>query len=255
MGKIPANVQKILLKRFHIHQEMDREDAEVNELNSIWLQISLSAMLIFMIAFFLFMSKIGGELDMLDSIKKSLERAEQDRVTFAVKQVLDVYRTRYGLKDFLKIDPQNGEKKYEFENVIQNGQILASGHAAYAFKTGMKAAAEDYSHPDKLKESWMQKIKSILGDSWETNQRNSEVKVDEQIQFLKNEVIEVQTLAASQIQQYLSVHPEIVTDSEIENLISRIRSQPDSPDQVSRIKELNFKLRKYVYSTLNKQCG
>ncbi len=249
---LPPDLHRRLLKALN---GRSAEDADIDELSSVLLQITLAIMLIFMIAFFLFMSKVGGEISRVEELKNKVANAEREKIIQVAEQVAEHYRIRYGLKDFLRIDPITGAKSYEFSGVIDNGNVDKAGFAARSFRAGAAAAAGDYADPAALEKAWIEKIREIAGEAAGRDRNFVAETVHERVTRLRREAVEVQTLAAATIQQYFARHPDRLDDPAIRRLIGRINAEPDSPDRPARLAELDLKLRRYIYDRLTAQCG
>lgn len=252
LSGLPPTLRHRLLKALN---GRSAEEADTDELSSVLLQISLAIMLIFMIAFFLFMSKVGGEISRVEELKNKVANAEREKIIQVAEQVAEHYRIRYGLKDFLQIDPITGAKSYEFSGVIDNGAVDKTSFAARAFRTGAAAAASDYAEPVELEKIWIAKVREIAGEAAERDRNFVAETVHERVTRLRRETVEVQTLAAAAIQQHFARHPDLLDDPAIRRLIGRINAEPDSPDRPARLAELELKLRRYVYDRLTAQSG
>jgi len=252
LSGLPSGLRRRLLKALN---GRSIEEADTDELSSVLLQISLAIMLIFMIAFFLFMSKVGGEINRVEELKNKVANAEREKILRVADQVAEHYRIRYGLKDFLRIDPISGEKSYEFDGVIDNGGVDRTSYAARAFRAGATAAAHDYADPAALEKAWITQIRELAGEAAERDRNFVIETARERVLRVRREVVEVHTLAAASIQQYLALHPDRLDDPAIRRLIGRINAEPDSPDRPARLAELELKLRKYVYDRLDTGSG
>ena len=205
----PGPVRNQLLKMLNARTDAD---ADIDELNSVLLQVSLAIMLIFMIAFFLFMGKIDGEIEQLDNLKVQLAEAEREQILQAVEKVAEKYRIRYGLKEFLRIDPVTGNRVYEFTDVINKGNLNQDGFAVHAFRSGSAAAHSDHLDMKVLEENWLVQVTELCESAAQKQPVFLKDTVHTQILCIKKEVIEVQTLAAAQIQEHLAVNPHLVKD-------------------------------------------
>lgn len=250
--EIPENLRRRLLRLLRARSD---EEADTDELASVLLQVSLAVMLIFMIAFFLFMSKVGGEINRVEDLKRQVARAERETVLRAVERVAAKYRMEYGLHEFLRIDPISGNRSYEFSGVIVRGDPVRSGPAPDAFRAGAAAARRDYAEPLKLRENWIRQVTELAGDSARRDPVFVRDAVRDAIHQLRREVVEVQTLAAAAVQEHFAAHPERVRDNAIRELLIRITRDPGSADRAARLRELDGRLRRYVYDHLAAQCG
>lgn len=72
---------------------------------------------------------------------------------------------------------------------------------------------------------------------------------------LRNEVSEVQTLAAATLQEHIAQHPETVTDPELRKLLARINAEPDGETRRYLLTELAGRLNAFVRSELKRISG
>ena len=248
----PGPIRKQLLAMLNARTD---EEAATDELSSVLLQISLAIMLIFMIAFFLFMGKVGGEIEQLDNLKSQLADAEREQLLQALEKTAEKYRIQYGLKEFLRIEPATGERVYEFTDVVSKGELNREGFKVRAVRVGAAAARKDYQNLPLLEEQWREIILKACPEAAERNPFFLKENIHEKVLQIKREVLEIQTLAAAKIQEHLAQNPQLVQNQEILALLSRINSSPDSPDRIAQLRDLNEKLRSYVYDLLGTQSG
>ena len=238
--------QKLLGKR--------RKNDGVEEMNSILLQIVLAVMLIFMIAFFLFMGKVDGEISRLDELHQKMEQAERTELLHAVEKVTQIYRIRYGLTEFLHIDPVSGEKTFDFSDVIAHGKAVSATPQERAFRLGGEAAYRDYRSLEQLKAQWMQEIRKAAPGIVDRHPAWLHGIVKERIASVKKEVLEVQSLAAAAIQQNYVLHPDEVRDPEIKKLLAQLKTMPETPERGALIAELTRRLQDLAYRHLAEVC-
>lgn len=253
MARVSQKVRAKIAKALKLG---DSDAVETDEFNSILLQITMAVMLIFMIAFFIFMNKVGGELNRIDAMKQALTQAEKERLLRIVEEVAERYRIRYGLKAFLLTDPVSGEKSYVFSDVIRHGRLVsAAGPARLSFLSGAAAAHLDYGNEDALLAAWLRLVADKAGAVTIRDQGWLRSQVADTIREIRREVVEVQTLAAAAVQEHFLRHPESVRDPAIRQLLTRMDADPASPDRQNRMEELSRLLKRYVYAELERQCG
>ncbi len=226
----------------------------VDEMNAILLQIVLAVMLIFMIAFFLFMGKVDGEISQIDELHQKMEQADRNELLHAVDQVTQQYRIRYGLTEFLHIDPATGEKTFDFSDVIARGKTVGATPEAHAFQLGAQNAFADYRDLTQYEAQWIAEIRKIAPDAADKNSAWLHGVVRERIASLKLEVIEVQQLAAAAIQQHLALHPGEVHDAQISALLAQLENDPDPGSRKVKMAELGRQLKKLAYRRLTEIC-
>jgi len=252
MAELPRNLRAQLLKVLHGRGDAD---ADMDELNSVFLQVALALMLIFMLAFFLFVSKVHGEIDRIDQMKQRIEQAEQAELLSALEKVAEGYRIRYGLKEFLTVDPVSGEEHYDFAGVIRDGKLSRSGPAQDSFVPGAAAAKQDFSDPAALDGAWIAQVTQLSPESAAKHPAQLAQLVKDYRLRLRREVAEVQALAAAAVQEYFLRHPERVSDPEVRALLKQLEADPDAPDRELRLRRLAALLRRSAYAHLTALCG
>ncbi len=252
MAELPKNLRSQLLKVLHGRRDAD---ADMDELNSVFLQVALALMLIFMLAFFLFVSKVHGEIDRIDQMKQRIAQAEQAELLTALERVAEQYRIRYGLKEFLSVDPVSGEKRYDFAGVIREGKLSRSGPARDSFVPGAAAAWQDFSNEDALDAAWTAQVVQLAPESAGKHSGALAQLVKDYRLRLRREVSEVQALAAAAIQEYFLRHPERVSDPEVRRALKQLEAEPDAPGRELRLRRLAALLRRSAYAHLTALCG
>lgn len=243
MGMRQTSLQSVLKT---IGQIQKKTDDGMEDFNSILLQLTLALMMIFMIAFFIFMNKIGGSLSQLNTLKQKVVEAEHARILQAMEQVTERYRVSYGLLEFMYIDPFSGEKRIEFSNKMKDGKWIAAEHKKNAFISGAKAAYQDYSDRQALVSQWRTQVTEIVNDPEVCQNAQINELLEERISRLENEVLELQSLAAAEIQAYLTSQPALVKDKEIQTLLSKINQNPTKEERQAYLKEVERRLKQYA---------
>lgn len=230
--------------------------AEEHELNAVFLQVALAIMLIFMIAFFLFVEKTGGEISRLDELKSQVEAARRDRLVNALERMAARYRARYGLVLFLRVDPGTGARSFDLSGVIREGALSGEENPRRSFRLGGQNACLDYSAPGKLTEAWESETLRDAGVTPDQLSGPDRLWLKEQLNLqigqIRGEVVEVQTLAAAALQEYYAAHPEAVADPELRTLLARINAEQDPATRRLLLAELAGRLNTFVRKELNR---
>lgn len=256
---IPVLPERVRLKLLKLLGAKPAGEAAEDELTSVLLQVSLAIMLIFMIAFFVFMNKVGAEIGQIDQLEGQLQTARKDKILHAVSQVADRYRIRYGLPFFLRFDPDTGVRRFDLSAVIRDGRMTAVPDALRFFRTGGKNAFADYAAPDALEENWKRQAREQIQwppEKWSPSERRflSE-QVGREMAALKAEVIEVQTLAAASLQAYLARNPQQVRDPAVRSLLEKLQEPVSQSERNVWLAELSSQLKQYVYEELRRRSG
>jgi len=229
---------------------------EEHELNAVFLQVVLAIMLIFMITFFLFVEKTGGEINRLDELKSQVKEARRDKLANALEHVATRYRARYGLVLFLRVDPVTGARSFDLSGVIREGALSGEENPRRSFRLGGQNAYLDYSAPDKLNETWESETLKDAGLTMEQLSDSDRLWLREQLKLqigqIRGEIVEVQTLAAAALQEHFAAHPEAVTDPELRKLLTRINSEKDPASRRLLLGELTGRLNVFVRKELHR---
>lgn len=231
-------------------------ESDIDELNSVLLQITLALMLVFMIAFFLFMRNTGSEIHQVTELKTQLENARREKLLHALEQTAEIRRIRYGLKAFQQIDPVSGAKRYNLSGIVEEGRFTGEENPRQSFRIGGAAAYADYSHPEKLETEW--KKESLRLARMNENDLSAPIRLwlDGEIRrycdTLRSEVEEIQALAAAALQSHFARHPELVRDPEVRTLLERIAAEPPGTARDLLLSELAARLKIHVYAELRR---
>jgi len=252
--RLPPQTRARLLRLLHGESAAS---AEENELNAIFLQIVLAVMLIFMITFFLFVEKTGGEISRLDQLQAQLSQARRDRLVNALERAAEYYRARYGLALFLRVDPESGGRSFDLSGVIREGALGDEENPRRSFRLGGQNAYLDYASPGKLAGEWEARVLREAGlPANEPPADPDRLWLKEQLKLriaqLRGEVIEVQTLAAVTLQEFFATHPERVADPELRKLLTRINTETNPDTRRLLLAELAGRLNTFVRKELNR---
>ena len=232
-------------------------ESDIDELNSVLLQITLALMLVFMIAFFLFMRNTGSEIHQVTELKTQLENARREKLLHALEQTAEIRRIRYGLKAFQQIDPVSGAKRYDLSGIVQDGRFAGAENPQRSFRIGGTAAYADYSDLRKLEEQWKEETLKLAGmTDAELSSGGIRPWLDEEVRrhcaMLRGEVEEVQALAAAELQSHFARNPELVRDPEVRALLERIAAEPPGTARDLLLSELAARLKIHVYTELRR---
>ena len=139
--------------------------ATTDDLQGLLLQVVFALLMIFMIAYFIF----------IDQQKK--ERVEEvmalnrQKLTLALEKVAEDHRIRYGL-NALMTQGTDGKRTFEPDEHVKGGRIALAPAAKAAFAQGSAAARADYGDAAKLGDDWRSAVfaeakleESALADS------------------------------------------------------------------------------------------
>ncbi len=125
--------------------------ASADDLQSLLLQVVFALLMVFMIAYFVF----------VDSAKK--ERQDQvmelnrQKLVLALDKTSEEYRIKYGL-NALMTQGTDGMRSFDADEHIRDGQLDLAPAAKTAFSTGSAAAWSDYSDKSALASAWREAV-------------------------------------------------------------------------------------------------
>jgi len=125
--------------------------ASTDDLQGLLLQVVFALLMIFMIAYFIF----------VDQQKK--ERVEEvmavnrQKLTLALDKVAEDHRIRYGL-NALMTQGTDGKRTFEPDEHVKDGKIVLAPAAHAAFSTGARAAWSDYVDAVRLASAWRRDV-------------------------------------------------------------------------------------------------
>ena len=125
--------------------------ATTDDLQGLLLQVVFALLMIFMIAYFIF----------VDQQKK--ERVEEvmalnrQKLTLALEKVAEDHRVRYGL-NALMTQGTDGRRTFEPDDHVKGGRIVLAPAAKSAFAQGSAAARADYGDGAKLAAGWRREV-------------------------------------------------------------------------------------------------
>ena len=130
--------------------------ATTDDLQGLLLQISLALLMIFMIAYFIF----------VDNAKKEQEEQILDlnrqKLVLALDQVAENHRVRYGL-NALMTQGVDGRRTFDAGEHVKGGRLDLAPAAKSAFASGSRAAAADYRAPEALAADWKTNVLAAAG--------------------------------------------------------------------------------------------
>lgn len=244
-AKLSNELRKKLLK---LLRAKSAEESDADELFSVLLQISLAVMLIFMIAFVLFMSVTGGDIRKVETMKQQLQTARQDKLLQALDKVKTAYKIRYRLNFFMEVNPADGKIDYLLRSLLDD-PVLAN-----EYKLGLTAAANDYADLKVLRDEYWKQIldfaKMTPGELTPAESVWLIGEIDGAQTQLARYLDGVQKVALIDIQERLIANPAQIRDEEIKKWIDLINRTDDVELKRMRMDWLNRKLESYALEQL-----
>ena len=130
--------------------------ATTDDLQGLLLQVVFALLMIFMIAYFIFVDQQKKE-----RVEEVMELNRQ-KLTLAIDKVAEDHRVRYGL-NALMTQGTDGKRTFEPDEHVKGGRIALAPAAKAAFAAGGQAAFADYADAAKLAQSWRDDVLAAAG--------------------------------------------------------------------------------------------
>lgn len=183
--------------------------ATTDDLQGLLLQIVFALLMIFMIAYFIFVAsqkKVRAE---------EVMEINRQKLTLAIEKVAEDHRVRYGL-NALMTQGTDGKRTFEPDAHVQSGSIALAPAAKTAFASGSAAAFADYSSPDALAESWRTEVMAAAALN-ETDLKPEEkawleTALAKEIENVRLDARGVQRSLAARLQRQWIENPDLLGD-------------------------------------------
>ena len=183
--------------------------ATTDDLQGLLLQIVFALLMIFMIAYFIFIAsqkKVRAE---------EVMEINRQKLTLAIEKVAEDHRVRYGL-NALMTQGTDGKRTFEPDAHVQSGSIALAPAAKTAFSSGSAAAFADYSSPDALAEGWRTEVMSAAALN-ETDLKPEEkawleTALAKEIENVRLDARGVQRSLAARLQRQWIENPDLLGD-------------------------------------------
>lgn len=134
----------------------DSPRATTDDLQNLLLQVVLALLMVFMIAYFLFVHDVKK-----DRAEEVMELNRQ-KLTLALDRVAEEHRVRYGL-NALMVEGVDGKRTFEPDDHVRGGQLALAPAARTAFASGANAAFADYSDSAAVATNWCAQVLDAAG--------------------------------------------------------------------------------------------
>jgi len=121
--------------------------ASTDDLQGLLLQVVFALLMIFMIAYFIFVANQKKER------VEEVMAVNRQKLTLALAKVAEDRRVRYGL-NALMTQGTDGKRTFEPDEHVKDGRIVLAPAAQTAFAAGARAAWKDYAAADDLTAAW-----------------------------------------------------------------------------------------------------
>lgn len=180
----------------------DDSRATTDDLQGLLLQIVFALLMIFIIAYFIFVSETKK-----NETEQILDLNRQ-KLVLALEKTVENRRVRYGL-NALMTQGTDGRRVFDADAHISGGSLNLAPAARSAFSSGSAAAFADYSDGEKLEKDWYDEVVKISEVEELTGQENEWLKkeIAERVEAVRLDVRGVQRALAARLQLALIENP------------------------------------------------
>ena len=125
--------------------------ATADDLQGLLLQVVLALLMVFMIAYFMFVSDAKKEQE------EQLIDLNRQKLIVATGKVDETRRMRYGL-NALMTQGTDGRRVFDADSHFRDGRLSLAPAAKEAFAAGSAAALADYADEAALRDKWTEEI-------------------------------------------------------------------------------------------------
>ena len=183
--------------------------ATTDDLQGLLLQVVFALLMIFMIAYFIFVDQQKKE-----RVEEVMELNRQ-KLTLALDKVAEDHRVRYGL-NALMTQGTDGRRTFEPDEFVKGGRLALAPAAKAAFAQGGKAAFADYADASKLAETWRESVLTEAALSADKLSSEETTWLDKalatEIENVRLDARGVQRSLAARLQKQWIENPEVFKD-------------------------------------------
>ena len=183
--------------------------ASTDDLQGLLLQVTLALLMVFMIAYFIFVQ---------DSRKERSEEIlalNRQKLVLALEKTAEDRRIRYGL-NALMTQGTDGRRTFDADEYVKGGALEIAPAAKSAFASGSVAAAADYRDPAALSSFWKTNVLAVAGLS-EARLQPSEIEwfdaeLARHVENVRLDARGVQRALAARLQKQWIANPSALGD-------------------------------------------
>lgn len=216
--------------------------AGTDELQGLLLQIVFALLIVFMIAYFMFVGKTEKERE------EQVMELNRQKLTLAIEKVADGRRIRYGL-NALMTQGVDGRRTFDPDGHVKGGALALAPAVKKAFSSGSRAAAEDFSDTKALSAAWRKEALDIAGialDRLDEDEREWFAgEVDSAVESLRLDVRGVQRALAARLQGQWVANPKSLAALKL----------ADKGDMAAFAGEIEMELKKRSLELISAETG
>lgn len=173
-----------------------------DELQGLLLQIVFALLMIFMIAYFIFVSETEKERE------EQVLDLNRQKLVLALEKTAENRRVRYGL-NALMTQGTDGRRVFNADDHVSGDTLSLAPAAKTAFSSGSAAARDDYSDVEKLRGAWFDEVVALSGVSEIGDDEKAwlEKEIYERVESVRLDARGVQRALAARLQAALVENP------------------------------------------------
>ena len=191
--------------------------ATTDDLQGLLLQVVFALLMIFMIAYFIFVAATKKERE------EQVLDLNRQKLVLALEKTAGDRMVKYGL-NALMVQGTDGRRTFDPDGHVAGGRISLAPAARTAFATGSAAAFADYSDKASLAAAWREEVLAAAGlAESDISPEEGEwlaKEIDERAESLRLDVRGVQRALAARLQPALVASPESLGDATDPNAIA-----------------------------------
>lgn len=223
-----------------------REAPNVNELESLLLQISFAIMMVFMMAYFLFRAEAKKEQE------EQLLELERQKLVIAAEAADAASMARYGLDMLVLTNSPSGLK------LLKGDQLSDDTFIKGAFLKAAQNGAKDFSDTLSLRREWISDVYNRAGlDAASVSKASADwvnSVADDALARYEELIRKIEYRAVAELQGYWLKNPSKIDDPKIADILQKL----DTANEDSRlllVTELSTALRRYGIERLQILAG
>lgn len=216
--------------------------AGTDELQGLLLQVVFAVLMVFIIAYFMFVGKTEKEREV------QVMELNRQKLTLALEKIVDERRIRYGL-NALMTQGVDGKRTFDASGHVRGGRLSLAPAVRKAFSAGSRAAATDFRDQKALSSSWCDEALSIAGvssDQLSDSEREWFTgEVSAAVESLRLDVRGVQRALAARLQKQWVENPKSLSSLKL----------ADKGDVAAFAGELEVELKNRSLDLISRETG
>lgn len=197
--------------------------ATTDDLQGLLLQVVFALLMIFMIAYFIFVAATKKERE------EQVLDLNRQKLVLALEKTAEDRRVKYGL-NALMTQGTDGSRTFDADAHVRGGRLALAPAAKVAFSSGSAAAAKDYADTAALAAAWRAETLASAGlgeeDLSADEMRWLDGEIAERMETMRLDARGVQRALAARLQRGIISRPDSLGDApDAGALADRIKSR------------------------------